>query len=172
MPQFLSNLISLLPIVVPGIVGLVLGVMFKRRAGKPAILVLIASSLLLVQAAFQLFSILVLFPLSGNGGLSWETYSIISSAVYFVLGSATAGLFLAAAFVDRAPADSNPPATEHGDAAAEPHRGTLVLVLGLIGMLVFSPLGIVAWVLGVQELRAMDRGAADKIGLEKLAKEL
>ncbi|HAJ41991.1 MAG TPA: hypothetical protein DCM00_04920 [Alcanivorax sp.] len=46
----------------------------------------------------------------------------------------------------------------------QPHRGTLVLTLGLISMLLFSPLGVVAWVLGVLELKAMDRGERDPGG--------
>ena len=48
--------------------------------------------------------------------------------------------------------------------AVQPHRGTLVLTLGLISMLLFSPLGVVAWVLGVLELKAMDRGERDPGG--------
>ncbi len=161
MPQFLHNVISLIPVVVPAIIGLVLGITFQRRARKAANLVLIASVLLLLQAGFQLFSTLVLLPNSGSGGLSWEAYSILSSAVYFVLGSSITGLLLAAAFVER-PAAPAPATPIEGE--PEPHRGTLVLVLGLVGMLVFSPLGIVAWVLGVQELRAMDQGRRDAAG--------
>lgn len=160
MPQYLSTLINLLPIIIPAVVGLALSAAFGRRARRPAILVLIASLLLLLQAAFQIVANLILLPIAGDSALSWEAYSIIVSGVYFILGSATLGLLLAAAFVDRASPAPTPPS----ETQAEPHRGTLVLVLGLIGMLVFSPLGIVAWVLGVQELRAMDRGEHDPAG--------
>ena len=48
--------------------------------------------------------------------------------------------------------------------AGQPPRGTLVLALGLVGMLLFSPLGVVAWVVGVLELKAMDRGERDPGG--------
>jgi len=160
MPQYLGTVINLLPVIVPGITGLALSVAFKRRAPRPALLVAIASVILLLQAGFQIATRSLLLPLAGNDGLSWEAYSFIVSTVHFVLGASVLGLLLAAAFVGR-PAET-PPADQ--GTPAEPHRGTLVLVLGLVGMLIFSPLGLVAWVLGVQELRAMDRGQRDPAG--------
>jgi predicted Zn finger-like uncharacterized protein len=46
----------------------------------------------------------------------------------------------------------------------EPHRGPLVLVLGILGLLVFAPLGIVAWVLGNNDLKEMRAGRMDPEG--------
>lgn len=166
MSQYFSTVINLLPVVIPAIVGLVLGVTFRRRARKASILVIIAALFLLLQAAFQLLSTLVLMPITGNGLLSWEAYSVIVSTVYFVLGSATLGLLLAAAFVERRPTEPVTSATNTAQESPtmQPHRGTLVLTLGLISMLVFSPLGVVAWILGVTELRAMERRERDPAG--------
>ena len=83
-----------------------------------------------------------------------------------MFGATTLGLLLAAAFVEREPYRPAVPAAEgtRTGEAVQPHRGTLVLTLGLISMLLFSPLGVVAWVLGVLELKAMDRGERDPGG--------
>jgi hypothetical protein len=45
-----------------------------------------------------------------------------------------------------------------------PHRGTAVLILGILGIVVCGPLGIVAWVMGNSDLAAMRRGEMDPSG--------
>ena len=49
--------------------------------------------------------------------------------------------------------------------APRPHRGTLVLVLGILGIVCCMPCGIVAWVLGNQDLKDMAAGTMDPTGL-------
>jgi hypothetical protein len=46
----------------------------------------------------------------------------------------------------------------------KPHRGTLILVLGILGLVVCGPLAIVAWLLGSGDLKAMDAGTMDPAG--------
>ena len=46
----------------------------------------------------------------------------------------------------------------------KPHRGTLILVLGILGLVVCGPLAIVAWVLGSGDLKQMDAGLMDPAG--------
>jgi hypothetical protein len=46
----------------------------------------------------------------------------------------------------------------------KPHRGTLILVLGILGLVVCGPLGIVAWVMGSGDLKEMDAGTMDPAG--------
>ncbi len=46
-----------------------------------------------------------------------------------------------------------------------PHRGTTVLVLGILGLLVCFILGIIAWVMGNNDLRQMKAGRMDPSGL-------
>jgi len=46
----------------------------------------------------------------------------------------------------------------------KPHRGTLILVLGILGLVVCGPLGIAAWVMGNGDLKEMDAGAMDPSG--------
>jgi hypothetical protein len=46
----------------------------------------------------------------------------------------------------------------------EPHRGPLILTFGILGITIFAPLGIVAWVLGHQDLARMKRGEMDPSG--------
>jgi hypothetical protein len=44
------------------------------------------------------------------------------------------------------------------------HRGTLILVLGILGLVVCFPCGIAAWVMGRGDLRQMDVGQMDPEG--------
>ena len=46
----------------------------------------------------------------------------------------------------------------------KPHRGTLVLVLGILSLVVCSPLGIPAWIMGSNDLKEMDAGLMDPSG--------
>jgi hypothetical protein len=46
----------------------------------------------------------------------------------------------------------------------KPHRGTLILILGILGLVICGPLGIVAWVMGNGDLKEMDAGALDPSG--------
>jgi hypothetical protein len=46
----------------------------------------------------------------------------------------------------------------------KPHRGTLILVLGILGLIVCAPLGIVAWVMGSGDLKEMNAGTLDPSG--------
>lgn len=53
------------------------------------------------------------------------------------------------------------------EAALRPHRGGTVLALGIVSLIValfLVPLGIVAWILGSKDLKAMDRGDVDPAG--------
>lgn len=46
----------------------------------------------------------------------------------------------------------------------KPHRGTLILVLGILGIVVCGPVGVVAWILGNGDLKEMDAGTMDPEG--------
>lgn len=46
----------------------------------------------------------------------------------------------------------------------KPHRGTLILVLGILGLVICAPLGIAAWVMGNGDLKLMDSGTIDPSG--------
>ena len=46
----------------------------------------------------------------------------------------------------------------------KPHRGTLVLILGILGLVICAPLGIAAWVMGASDLKEMDAGTMDPSG--------
>jgi len=45
-----------------------------------------------------------------------------------------------------------------------PHRGVLILVLGILGLVCCFILGIIAWVMGSGDLREMDAGRMDPSG--------
>jgi hypothetical protein len=46
----------------------------------------------------------------------------------------------------------------------KPHRGTLILVLGILSLIVCAPLGIAAWIMGNGDLKEIDGGAMDPSG--------
>ncbi len=45
-----------------------------------------------------------------------------------------------------------------------PHRGVMILVLGILGIVLCAICGIVAWVMGNSDLREMQAGRMDKTG--------
>lgn len=45
-----------------------------------------------------------------------------------------------------------------------PHRGTLILVLGILGLVCCFICGIIAWVMGNNDLRDIDAGRMDPSG--------
>jgi len=59
-----------------------------------------------------------------------------------------------------------PPDGGHGsdDRGFAPHRGTAVLVLGIVGIVVCFICGIIAWATGAGDLRAMREGRMDPSG--------
>lgn len=50
------------------------------------------------------------------------------------------------------------------DPSSEPHRGTAILVMGILGLVVFWPLGLIAWMWANQDLRKMDADIMDPEG--------
>jgi len=46
----------------------------------------------------------------------------------------------------------------------KPHRGTLILVLGILGLVLCQFLGIAAWIMGNGDLKQIDAGAMDPSG--------
>jgi hypothetical protein len=46
----------------------------------------------------------------------------------------------------------------------KPHRGTLILVLGILSLVVCAFLGIPAWIMGNNDLAAMNAGLMDPSG--------
>ena len=46
----------------------------------------------------------------------------------------------------------------------KPHRGTTILILGILSIICCGPLGIFAWVMGKSDIAAIDSGAMDPSG--------
>jgi len=46
----------------------------------------------------------------------------------------------------------------------EPHRGVLILVLGILGLVACAVLGPIAWIMGNTDLKKMDAGVMDPEG--------
>jgi len=46
----------------------------------------------------------------------------------------------------------------------KPHRSTLILVFGILGLVVCAPFGIAAWIMGSNDLKEMDAGTMDPTG--------
>lgn len=47
-----------------------------------------------------------------------------------------------------------------------PHRGTLIIVLGILSLTLCPPIGIVAWIMGTKDLAEIDAGRMDPAGRE------
>lgn len=45
-----------------------------------------------------------------------------------------------------------------------PHRGAMILTFGILGIVVCFIFGIMAWVMGTEDLRQMDAGEMDPAG--------
>ena len=46
----------------------------------------------------------------------------------------------------------------------KPHRGNLILVLGILSLVVCAPIGIPAWIMGNGDLKQIDAGTMDPNG--------
>ena len=46
----------------------------------------------------------------------------------------------------------------------KPHRGTLILVLGILGIILCPPIAIAAWIMGKGELKQKEAGTMDPEG--------
>ena len=58
-----------------------------------------------------------------------------------------------------------PPPTQPGPVQnLQPHRGVVILVFGILGLVICVIFGIVAWVMGNGDLRAMAEGRMDPTG--------
>ncbi len=58
---------------------------------------------------------------------------------------------------------ATPPVTP-SESYMRPHRGAIVLVLGILGIVICFIMGIVAWVMGNTDLSAMRAGTMDPTG--------
>ncbi len=56
------------------------------------------------------------------------------------------------------------PPMNPGPVGLRPHRGTAVLVLGILGLVVCVICGIIAWSMGSADLKEMDAGRMDPSG--------
>ncbi|MAB76728.1 MAG: hypothetical protein CMO47_09765 [Verrucomicrobiales bacterium] len=49
----------------------------------------------------------------------------------------------------------------------EPHRGTTIIVLGILGLVLCSVCGIIAWVMANKDIPKMSAGTMDPTGLQQ-----
>ena len=56
------------------------------------------------------------------------------------------------------------PPTQAQPVGLAPHRGTLILVLGILSLIICAPLGIAAWIMGRGDLKRIDAGVMDPAG--------
>ena len=49
--------------------------------------------------------------------------------------------------------------------SVQPHRATLVLVMGVLGLIICGIFGIIAWVMGTADQRKMREGSMDPTGM-------
>lgn len=61
------------------------------------------------------------------------------------------------------------PVTAGPESEVKPHRGGVILALGIVGIVICFITGIIAWVMGMNDLKEMKEGQRDKEG-ESLTK--
>ncbi len=167
----LSQVLLQLPAFLIALSGFVLAGLFMSKARTSAILVIIAGILTLLQSAFATFNQVILLEQVVDGEMTSDVFSIISGAGYTLFYILISALLLAAVFTGRnsqpalQPQSASRGAETHPlESSLMPHHGSLILTLGLLGLLLFAPLGILAWVLGNKDLTAMEQGRMDKSG--------
>ena len=166
------DILSLIPAIAPGtlvaITAFVLAGIFMQRARTAAMLVLIAGLLTLLQNGWIIFNQTVLLEWMFDDVISSDTYSLIATAAYNLFYLVISALLLFAAFAGRQSLSTRASAVPQVQPSPEgnlpAHRGGLVLTFGLLGILLFAPLGIVAWILGSKDLNAMGSGNMDSSG--------
>ena len=160
------DILSLIPAIAPGtlvaITAFVLAGIFMQRARTAAMLVMIAGLLTLLQNGWIIFNQTVLLEWMFDDVISSDTYSLIATAAYNLFYLVISALLLFAAFAGRQ--SLNAPRSTRPEGNLPAHRGGLVLTFGLLGVLLFAPLGIVAWILGNKDLHAMGSGNMDPSG--------
>lgn len=62
------------------------------------------------------------------------------------------------------PAYTSPPTSAGALGYSAPHRGVLILVLGILGIVLCGICGIIAWIMGNADLRQMKAGSMDPAG--------
>lgn len=58
-----------------------------------------------------------------------------------------------------------PPMTQNSG-MMRPHRATMILVFGIVGLVLCLPFGIAAWIMANSDLRQMEMGGMDPAGRE------
>jgi uncharacterized BrkB/YihY/UPF0761 family membrane protein len=61
-------------------------------------------------------------------------------------------------------AEMQTPPYQPGPPPTQPHRGVMILVFGILGIVCCIVFGILAWVFGNQDLQGMDQGRVDPSG--------
>lgn len=57
-----------------------------------------------------------------------------------------------------------PPMANFNTGGMKPHRGTMILILGIVGIVLCMPCGIAAIIMGGKDLKEMDAGVMDPSG--------
>ncbi len=156
MLTFFHALLSAGPTLLPTIMALIAGGLYFRRFRKPALLLIGAALLLWLNAVYSLSVDLALGSgLIGSGDPNLELFILIDGAISQSLTMGGYALLICAAFIGRG--DGAPAVTHNnGNQAKE------LVLIGVIALLLFQPLGIVAWMVGARDLRAMRDAGADQ----------
>tara|TARA_R110001606_G_scaffold8833_2_gene38805 strand:- start:27752 stop:28375 length:624 start_codon:yes stop_codon:yes gene_type:complete len=167
--EMMAALVYTLPSAIPMVLGFIFGGILFNRARGAAVLLLIGSTLILLQGVFQVISQTWLLALARDGVISLSAYGVATGIVNTLLYLAILIFLMCAAFAGRRPAASamatdypSPPPLD--GQTVKPARGSMVLALGLVGIVLFAPLGIAAWIIGLKDLSAMRAGRMDPAG--------
>jgi hypothetical protein len=180
----LSHEVRLLLFGVPALlvclVGVVLSLVYRKRCPKAATFALIGCGTgILIEAVFPfihgyIYDLVLMREgdvLPMREGREWGALVLtIVETLWTLLFLTAEALVIAGVFVGRgaSPAAGNVADTAITENAfappLQPHRATLVLLLGILSLIVCAPLGIAAWIMGSNDLAAMRSGRMDRSG--------
>lgn len=173
--DFWSYLSSSAPAVVPYlvlyVVGLVLAATQLRKRGRPATLVLIGCIILIAVILLRLpfMAWLMSSPAPDLG--RYRLWQSLSTTVFTATNIVGLALILAAPFVSasRGPAHAESAASMPASGSQRASRATRLLVFAILGISVFGPLAIPAWIMGNRDLRAIRAGEMDATDKDTVA---
>lgn len=159
------------PMLLVYLVGMVLSLLQLKRIAKPAAFALVGCGMLfLITAVFPFVQGYIFVSRYDRGWTEQEIgqWLRVVGIVRTLLHLTAFSLLLVAIFAGRRATAGGYAADAASVAVSgssrQPHRDTMILVLGILSLIVCAPLGIVAWVMGRNDLAAMRSGNMDRSG--------
>jgi len=164
--SLLRSMPYLIPYLILYLTAVVMAMRLFKRAPMPAWLALSGFGLKAILLVAQQLSSSYFMSLAVKEATDWLPMHGVVSATLTVLDIIAMSLVVIAVFSARERGDSKEPIQGRPVVSSQvrPHRAIAVLVLGIISVILFPPLGLAAWLLGRSDIAAMRNGEMDRGG--------